>query len=43
MHGDWLRDAVALIARQLMEAGVEQKAGAARGERSAGRVTNLNG
>lgn len=42
-HGDWLRDAVALIAQQLMEAEVEQKTGAARGQRSVERVTNLNG
>lgn len=42
-HGDWLRDAVALIAQQLMEAEVEQRTGAARGERSPERVTNLNG
>ena len=42
-HGDWLRDAVALIAQQLMEAEVEQRTGAARGQRSVERVTNLNG
>lgn len=42
-QGDWLRDAVALVAQQLMEAEIEQRTGAARGERSAERVTNLNG
>lgn len=42
-HGDWLRDAVALVAQQVMEAEIEQRTGAARGERSAERVTNLNG
>jgi transposase-like protein len=42
-HGDWLREAVALIAQQVMEAEVEQRTGAARGERAPGRVTNLNG
>jgi transposase-like protein len=42
-QGDWLRDAVALVAKELMEAEVEQRTGAGRGERSAERVTNLNG
>jgi transposase-like protein len=42
-HGDWLRDAVAMVAAQVMEAEAEQLTGAARGERSAERVTNLNG
>lgn len=42
-HGDWLREAVALIAEQVMEAEVEQKTGAARGQRSVDRVTHLNG
>ena len=41
--GDWLRDAVALIAQQVMEAEIEIRTGAARGERSADRVTQLNG
>lgn len=42
-RGDWLRDAVALVAQQLMEAEIEQCTGAGRGERSPERVTNLNG
>ena len=42
-HGDLLRDAVALVVRELMEAEVAQLTGAGRGERSAERVTNLNG
>jgi putative transposase len=42
-HGDLLRDAVALVVRELMEAEVAQMTGAGRGERGEGRVTNLNG
>ena len=42
-HGDLLRDAVALVVRELMEAEVATLTGASRGERSAERVTNLNG
>ena len=42
-HGDLLRDAVALVVRELMEAEVAELTGAGRGERDAGRVTNLNG
>lgn len=42
-HGDWLREAVAMIAQQLMEAEVELRTGEARGERSADRVTQLHG
>lgn len=42
-HGDLLRDAVALVVRELMDAGVTQLTGAQRGERSAERVTHLNG
>jgi putative transposase len=42
-HGDLLRDAVALVVRELMEAEVAQLTGAGRGERSAERVTHLNG
>lgn len=42
-HGDLLRDAVALVVRELMEAEVSQLTGAGRGERSAERVTQLNG
>jgi putative transposase len=42
-HGDLLRDAVAMVVREVMEAEVAQMTGAGRGERSEGRVTNLNG
>ncbi len=42
-HGDLLRDAVAMVVRELMEAEVAQLTGAARGERADGRVTHLNG
>jgi transposase-like protein len=35
-HGDLLRDAVALVVRELMEAEVAQLTGAGRGERSTG-------
>ena len=42
-HGDLLRDAVALVVRELMEAEVQTLTGAGRGERSPERVTNLNG
>ncbi len=42
-HGDLLRDAVALVVRELMDAEVEQLTGAGRGERSPERVTHLNG
>jgi len=42
-HGDLLRDAVALVVRELMEAEVCELTGAGRGERSPERVTQLNG
>ena len=42
-HGDLLRDAVATVVRELMEAEVAQLTGAGRGERAEDRVTNLNG
>jgi putative transposase len=42
-HGDLLRDAVGLVVRELMDAEVATLTGAGRGERSAERVTNLNG
>ena len=42
-HGDLLRDAVALVVRELMEAEVAQLTGAQRGERSPERVTHLDG
>lgn len=42
-HGDLLRDAVALVVRELMEAEVAQLTGAGHGERCGERVTHLNG
>ena len=42
-HGDLLRDAVALVVRELMEAEVAQLTGAPRGERTPERITHLNG
>jgi transposase-like protein len=42
-HGDLLRDAVAMVVRELIEAEVAQLPGAGRGERAEGRVTHLNG
>src|SRR5215211_2433826 len=42
-HADFLRDAVALVARELMEAEVTEQVGAARGERSPDRATHRNG
>jgi len=42
-HADLLRDAVAMVVRELMEAAVAQLTGAGRGERVEGRVTHLNG
>jgi transposase-like protein len=42
-HGDFVRDAVALVARELMEAEVSAEVGAELGEVSAGRVTHRNG
>lgn len=42
-HGDLLRDAVALVVRELMDAEVTHLTGADRGERSAERLTNLSG
>ena len=42
-HGDLLRDAVALVVRELMDGEVTQLTGAQRGERTPERVTNLNG
>jgi len=42
-HGDLLRDAVALVVRELMDAEVATLTGAGRGERTPDRVTNLNG
>jgi putative transposase len=42
-HGDFVRDAVALVARELMEAEVSAEVGAQRGEVSSERVTHRNG
>ena len=42
-HADFLRDAVALVARELMEAEISTEIGAARGEVSADRQTHRNG
>ncbi len=41
--GDFLREAVALVARELMEAEISARIGAARGEVSAERTTHRNG
>jgi transposase-like protein len=42
-HGDFLKDAVALVAAQLMDAEVAAQIGAGLGEVSADRVTHRNG
>ena len=42
-HGDFVRDAVALIARELMEAEVSAEVGAELGEVSPERLTHRNG
>src|SRR2546426_8705665 len=42
-HGDLLRDAVALVARELMEAEISGEIGAGRGEVSTDRSTHRNG
>ena len=42
-HADFLRDAVALVARELMEAEISAEIGAGRGEVSAERSTHRNG
>ncbi len=42
-HGDFLREAVALVAAQLMDAEISAQIGAGRGEVSADRVTHRNG
>ena len=41
--GDFLREAVTLVARELMEAEISAEIGAARGEVSAERITHRNG
>ena len=42
-HGDFVREAVALVARELMEAEVSLEVGAELGEVSESRVTHRNG
>lgn len=42
-HGDFLREAVAMVAAQLMEAEIAGEIGAGRGERSPERATHRNG
>jgi hypothetical protein len=42
-HGDFLKEAVAMVAAQLMEAEITAQIGAGRGEVSAERVTHRNG
>jgi transposase-like protein len=42
-HGDFVREAVALVARELMEAEISGEVGAGRGEPSPDRVTYRNG
>jgi len=42
-HGDFLRDAVALVARELMEAEISADIGAELGQRSSTRTTQRNG
>lgn len=42
-HADFLREAVAMVAAQLMEAEITKEIGAARGEVSADRATHRNG
>ncbi len=42
-HGDFLREAVALVAAQLMEAEISTEIGAVRGEVSSERATHRNG
>ena len=42
-HGDFVREAVALVARELMEAEISAEVGAAHGEISAERLTHRNG
>ena len=42
-HGDFLRDAVAMVAAELMEAEISSQIGAGRSERSPDRTTHRNG
>lgn len=41
-HGDFVREAVAIVARELMEAEVSAEIGAGRGEVSVERLTHRN-
>jgi putative transposase len=42
-HADFLKEAVAMVAAQLMEAEITQEIGAVHGERSSERLTHRNG
>jgi len=42
-HADFLREAVVIVARELMEAEISARTGAGHGERSPERITNRNG
>jgi putative transposase len=42
-HGDFVREAVALVARELMDAEITREIGAAHGEVSSERITHRNG
>lgn len=42
-HSDFMREAVAIVARELMEAEISSEIGALRGEVSAERATHRNG
>jgi transposase-like protein len=42
-HGDFLRESVAMVAAELMEAEISSQIGAGRGERSPDRATHRNG
>jgi putative transposase len=42
-HADFLKEAVAMVAAQLMEAEIAEEIGAVKGERSAERTTHRNG
>jgi putative transposase len=42
-HGDFVREAVAIVAHELMEAEVSAEIGAGRGEVSIERLTHRNG
>ena len=42
-HGDFVREAVAVIAHELMDAEITEEIGAARGEVCPERITHRNG